>query len=101
MTLLAALQCDLIGPGGMLDQPFNGQNCCDYVEQRLVPTLSPGDIVIMDNPGRRRRPVVRRAIRRTRSQAAVPAALIARPHPNGTVPAKLQHRMRKAAERSH
>jgi hypothetical protein len=56
---------------------INGQSFCDYVEQRLVPTLSPDDIVVLENLGRRRRLFVRQAIRRTRSQAAVPAALIA------------------------
>ncbi len=35
----------------------------DYVEQCLVPTLSPGDIVIMDNVSSRKRPAVHAAIR--------------------------------------
>ena len=34
-----------------------------YVEQFLVPTLAPGDIVIMDNLGSHKGKAVRRAIR--------------------------------------
>ena len=33
----------------VLDGPMNGTAFLAYVEQVLVPTLSPGDIVIMDN----------------------------------------------------
>lgn len=33
----------------VLDGPMNGPAFLDYVEQVLVPTLNPGDIVIMDN----------------------------------------------------
>jgi hypothetical protein len=43
----------------VLDQTINGQSVCAYVEQRLVPTLSPVDIVVLPNLGHRRRPVVR------------------------------------------
>jgi len=33
----------------VLDGPMNGAAFLAYVEQMLVPTLKPGDIVIMDN----------------------------------------------------
>ena len=33
----------------VLDGPMNGDAFRAYVEQILVPTLSPGDVVIMDN----------------------------------------------------
>ena len=33
------------------DGPINGETFLAYVEQALAPTLSPGDIVIMDNLG--------------------------------------------------
>lgn len=35
----------------VLDGPINGQWFQAYVDQVLVPTLSPGDIVVMDNLG--------------------------------------------------
>jgi transposase len=33
----------------VIDQPMNGVIFKAYVEQMLAPSLSPGDIVIMDN----------------------------------------------------
>ena len=47
----------------MLDGPINGVSFTAYVEQFLVPTLSPGDIVIMDNLGSQKGQAVREAIR--------------------------------------
>ena len=47
----------------MLDQPVNAQSFTDYVEQFLVPTLAPGDVVIMDNLSSHKRPAIRQAIR--------------------------------------
>jgi transposase len=35
----------------VLDGPINGESFKAYIEQFLVPTLKPGDIVIMDNLG--------------------------------------------------
>ena len=47
----------------VLDGPINGRAFTAYVEQFLVPTLAPGDIVIMDNLGSHKGKAVRRAIR--------------------------------------
>ena len=41
----------------------NGTSFRAYVEQFLVPTLSPGDIVVMDNLGSHKSKAVRRLIR--------------------------------------
>ncbi len=109
MTFLAALRCDRIDAPCVLDQPVNGQSFTDYVEQCLVPTLSPGDVVIMDNLSSHKRPAVRQAIR------SVGARLMFLPpyspdlNPIEQVFAKallsevegLKHLMRKAAERTH
>ena len=46
----------------MVDGPINGRSFCAYVEQFLVPTLSPGDIVVMDNLGSHKAKAVRTAI---------------------------------------
>src|SRR5262249_61261192 len=43
--------------------PTTGRSCLAYVEQMLVPTLRPGDVVIMDNLGSHKRQAIRRAIR--------------------------------------
>lgn len=47
----------------MLDSPINGQLFTAYVEQFMAPTLSPGDIVIMDKPGSHKGKAARKAIR--------------------------------------
>ena len=101
MTFLAALRCDRIDAPCVMDQPINGDSFQDYVEQCLVPTLSAGDVVIMDNLSSHKRPAVRSAIR------SVGARLLFLPpyspdlNPIEQVFAKLKHLMRKAAERSH
>lgn len=52
MTFLAALRHDRIDAPCVLDGPINGLSFTAWVEQFLVPTLAPGDIVIMDMCGR-------------------------------------------------
>jgi hypothetical protein len=63
LTFLAALRHDRIDAPCVLDGPINGRIFLAYVEQFLVPTLNPGDIVIMDNLGSHKGMAVRRAIR--------------------------------------
>ena len=48
----------------VLDGAMHGAAFLAYVEQALVPTLDPGDIVAMDNLAAHRSPAVREAIRR-------------------------------------
>jgi len=69
LTFIAALRHDRIdapcvvdGPC-VLDGPINGDLFAAYVEQVLVPTLAPGDIVILDNLGSHKGHRARRAIR--------------------------------------
>ena len=63
LTLIAALRCDRIDAPCVFDGPINGRSFTAYVEQVLVPTLVPGDIVILDNLGSHKGQPVR-AIRR-------------------------------------
>ena len=51
MTFLAALRHDRIEAPWLLEGPINGDSFRLYVEKVLLPTLRPGDIVIMDNLG--------------------------------------------------
>ena len=100
LTFLAALRHDRIDAPCVLDGPINGQSFTAWVEQFLVPTLKPGDIVIMDNLGSHKGVAVRQAIR------AAGARLLFLPpyspdlNPIEQVFAKLKLLLRKAAERS-
>ena len=49
MTFLAALRHDRIDAPCVIDGPINGVRFLAYVTQFLLPTLRPGDIVVMDN----------------------------------------------------
>lgn len=49
LTFLAALRCDGLTAPCVIDGPINRLSFEAYVAQVLVPTLKPGDIVIMDN----------------------------------------------------
>lgn len=62
LTFLAALRHDRIDAPCVLDGPINGLSFTAWVEQFLVPTLNPGDIVIMDNLGSHKGAAVREAI---------------------------------------
>ncbi len=50
-TFLAALRNDRIEAPCLFDGPINGERFHAYVEQLLVPTLKPGDVVVLDNLG--------------------------------------------------
>ena len=64
LTFLAALRHDRNrGQPWLLDGPINAEGFKAYVEKVLVPTLRPGDLVIMDNLGSHKGKAVRRAIR--------------------------------------
>jgi transposase len=61
MTFLAALRHDRITAPWFFDGPINGEAFRLYVENVLVPTLQPGDIVIMDNLGSHKGRAIRAA----------------------------------------
>jgi transposase len=100
LTFIAALRHDRVDAPCVLDGPINGRLFTAYVEQFLAPTLSPGDIVIMDNLGSHKGLADRRAIR------AAGAKLLFLPpyspdlNPIEQVFAKLKTLLRKAGERT-
>ncbi len=63
MTFLAALRCDRVCAPCVFDGPINGVSFRAYVEQQLIQTLRPGEIVIMDNLGSHKSQAVREAIK--------------------------------------
>ena len=48
-TFVAALRRGSLGAPMVLDGPMTGEAFLAYVEQVLIPTLEPDDIVVMDN----------------------------------------------------
>jgi hypothetical protein len=63
----------------MLDRPITGQGFRAYVEQFLAPSLSPGDVVVMNNLAAHPGPKRQRGDRRRRRQHPLSAALLAGP----------------------
>ena len=48
-TFIAALRNDRIAAPLVIDGAMNGETFIEYIRQFLAPTLTPGDVVIMDN----------------------------------------------------
>ena len=61
-TFLAGLRHDGIVAPLVLNRPINGRSFKAYIEQFLVPTLMPGDVVVADNLGSHKVAGVREAI---------------------------------------
>jgi hypothetical protein len=59
MTFLAALRHDRIDAPWFIEGPIDGESFRTYVEKVLLPTLRPGDIVVLDNLGSHRGKAVR------------------------------------------
>jgi transposase len=99
-TFLAALRHDRIDAPCLFDGPINGELFLAYVEQVLLPTLKPGDIVILDNLGSHKGKAIRQVIR------AVGAKLIFLPkyspdlNPIEQAFAKVKTLLRKAEART-
>ncbi len=63
LTFVAGLCCNGFVAPCVFDGPIDGESFLAWVEQFLVPTLKPGDIVVMDNLSSHKDPAIRRAIR--------------------------------------
>ena len=100
LTFLAALRCDRIEAPCVIDGPINGLSFRAYVEQLLLPTLSAGDIVIMDNLGSHKRQAIRRLIRAAGAKLFFLPPYSPDLNPIEQVFAKLKTLLRKADERT-
>jgi len=100
LTFLAALRCNRIDAPCVIDGPINGLSFLAYVEQVLLPTLSAGDIVIMDNLGSHKRQVIRRLIRAAGAKLFFLPPYSPDLNPIEQVFAKLKTLLRKADERT-
>lgn len=61
-TVLAALRPTGLEASAVFDGPIDSVSFFAYVEQILVPTLRPGDVVVLDNLAVHKQPEVRAAI---------------------------------------
>jgi transposase len=99
-TLVAALRQDGLTAPTVIDGPIDGALFRAYVEQQLMPTLRPRDIVVMDNLSAHKVAGVRRAI-----EAAGASVVYLPPYrpdlnPIEQVFAKLKWLLRSAAART-
>ena len=99
-TFLAALRHDRIDAPWVLDGPIDGDSFRTYVEKVLVPTLKPGDIVIMDNLGSHKGRAVRQLIRAAGAKLFFLPKYSPDMNPIEQVFAKLKHLLRKVAART-
>ena len=100
LTFVGALRVDRIDAPCVFDGPINGDLFRAYVEQVLVPTLSPGEVVVLDNLGSHKGKALRAAIR-----AAGAHLLFLPPYSPDLNPieqafSKLKYLMRQASERT-
>ena len=100
LTFIAALRCDQIAAPCVFDGPINGRAFQAYVEQVLVPTLKPGDVVILDNLGSHKGQAVRRAVRKAGANLLFLPPYSPDLNPIEQAFAKLKHLLRHAGERS-
>jgi putative transposase len=100
MTFLAALRHDRVDAPWLVDGPINGERFQLYIEKVLVPTLRPGDIVVMDNLGSHKSKAVRRAIRAAGAKLFFLPKYSPDLNPIEQLFAKLKHLLRKAARRT-
>jgi transposase len=100
MTFVAGLRCDGIAAPCLLKGPINSRSFLAWVEQALVPTLRPGDIVVMDNLSSHKGPNIRRAIRNAGAKLFFLPPYSPDLNPIEQVFAKLKALLRKEVPRS-
>ena len=100
LTFLAALRLNALTAPCVVDGPINGTIFRAYVEQFLLPTLRPGDIVVLDNLGSHRSRAVRSSIRDAGAKLAFLPPYSPDLNPIEQVFAKVKHWMRAAQARA-
>ena len=99
-TFLAALRHDRIAAPWLIEGPIDGESFQTYVEKVLLPTLRPGDIVVIDNLGSHRGKAVRQLIRSAGAKLFFLPKYSPDLNPIEQVFAKLKHLLRKAQART-
>jgi transposase len=99
LTFIAALRHDRIDAPWVIDGPINGVLFRLYIEKILAPTLSPGDIVVLDNLGSHKGNAARAAVRARGAHLLFLPPYSPDLNPIEQVFAKLKHLTRKAQPR--
>jgi len=99
-TFVAALRCDGITAPFVIDAPMNGDIFVTYIKQCVVPTLSGGEIVSMDNLPAHKVAGVREAIEAGGAELRLLPPYSPDLNPIEPSFAKLKAHLRKAGERS-
>ena len=99
-TFVGALRLTGMSAPMVLDRAMNGAWFLAYVEQVLAPTLTAGDIVIMDNLPAHKSAAVRKAIEATGAELRLLPPYSPDLNPIENAFAKLKALLRKAAART-
>lgn len=99
-TFLAALRREGLRAPLVIDGALTGDVFLAYVQQHLLPTLQPGDVVVMDNLASHKVQGVREAIEAAGARLAYLPPYSPDFNPIEQVFAKLKALLRSAAERS-
>ena len=99
-TFVAGLRHDRIVAPLVLDGAINGESFRAYIEQFLAPTLSPGDVVIADNPGSHKVAGVREAIEERGASLSFLLTYLPDLSPIEQISAKLKALLRRIEPRS-
>jgi transposase len=99
LTFIAALRHDRIDAPWVIDGPINGEIFRLYVEKVLTPTLSPGDVVVLDNLGSHKGRAARAAVRARGAHLLFLPPYSPDLNPIEQLFAKLKHLTRKAQPR--
>lgn len=100
VTFVAALRQGAITAPFVIDRAMTSAIFVEYVRQCLLPTLSPGDIVVMDNLQPHKNPKVRELIEAAGAELRFLPAYSPDLNPIEQAFAKLKAHLRKAQERS-
>ena len=100
MTFVAGLRRDGITAPFVIDRAMTGAIFVEYVRQCLVPTLKPGDIVVMDNLSAHKRDEVRELIEAAKAELHYLPPYSPDLNPIEQAFSKLKARLRTAQERS-
>jgi transposase len=100
MTFVAGLRQDGIAAPFVIDCAMTGAIFVEYIRQCLVPTLAPGDIVVMDNLPAHKNAAVRQIIEAAGAELRYLPPYSPDLNPIEQAFSKLKAHLRKAQERS-